>query len=142
ERQGIKYRRALRNEALLAGKLKHPYIVSVVDADGEADPPYLVLEYIEGAPLSRFTTADRLLPVEQVLDICYKCCSALDYAHTHGLVHRDIKPANLILQSNGDVKVMDFGAALWTQGETTQIMGLVGSPMYMSPEQVSEETCT
>jgi serine/threonine protein kinase len=141
ERQGTRYRRGLRNEAMLAN-LRHPYIVTVHDADGEANPPYIVLEYVEGAPLSRFKTPDRLLPVEQVLDICYKCCSAFDYAHVHGLVHRDIKPANLILQSNGDVKVMDFGTALWTQGETTQIMGLVGSPMYMSPEQVREEPCT
>ncbi len=142
ERSGTKYRRALRNEGLLAGKLKHPYIVTVHDADVEADPPYVVLEYIEGAPLSRFTTPDRLLPVEQVLDICYKCCSALEYAQTHGLVHRDIKPANLILQSNGDVKLMDFGTAFTTQGDTTQITGLVGSPMYMAPEQVREESCT
>ena len=109
ERQGIKYRRALRNEGLLAGKLRHPYIVTVHDADIEADPPYVVLEYVEGAPLSRFTTPDRLLPIEQVLDICYKCCSALEYAQTHGLVHRDIKPANLLLDKHGVVRIVDLG---------------------------------
>lgn len=142
ERQAIRYRRSFRNEALLAGQLRHPHIVSVYDADGEADPPYLVLEYIEGASLARFTKADRLLPVERVLDICFKCCSALEYAQSYGLVHRDIKPANLMLQSNGEVKVTDFGTALSTQGETTQVMGLVGSPLYMSPEAVREESCT
>jgi tRNA A-37 threonylcarbamoyl transferase component Bud32 len=142
EREAIRYKRALRNEALLAGKLKHPHIVAVQDADCEANPPYIVLEYIEGAPLMRFTKPDRLLPVEQVLDICYKVCSALDYAHTRGLVHRDIKPANLMLQTNGDVKVTDFGTALATQGDVTQITGFVGSPQYMSPEHVKEEGCT
>src|SRR3569832_1660368 len=142
DREAVRYRRALRNEALLAGKLKHPHIVAVHDADGEANPPYIVLEYIEGAPLSRFTRPDRQLPVEQVLDICYKVCSALDYAHTHGLVHRDIKPANLILKTNGDVKVTDFGTALAVQGDVTQITGFVGSPQYMSPEHVKEDGCT
>jgi tRNA A-37 threonylcarbamoyl transferase component Bud32 len=142
ERQAARYRKALRNEALLAGQLKHPHIVTVHDADGEADPPYLVLEYVEGAALSKFTRPDRLLPVEQVLDICYKVCSALDYAHTRGLVHRDIKPANLMLMTNGDVKVMDFGTALATGGDITQISGFVGSPQYMSPEHVREEGCT
>lgn len=142
ERQAARYRKSLRNEALLAGQLKHPHIVTVHDADGEADPPYLVLEYVEGAALSMFTRPDRLLPVEQVLDICYKVCSALDYAHMRGLVHRDIKPANLMLMTNGDVKVMDFGTALATGGDITQISGFVGSPQYMSPEHVREEGCS
>jgi tRNA A-37 threonylcarbamoyl transferase component Bud32 len=142
ERQATRYRRVMRNEALLAGRLKHPHIVGVYDADGEANPPYIVLEYIEGAPLSRFTKPDRLLPPAQVLDICYKCCSALEHAQTHGLVHRDIKPANLMLQTNGDVKLTDFGMALVTEGDITQIGGMVGSPQYMAPEQVREEPCT
>jgi len=142
EHKAIRYRRALRNEALLAGKLRHPHIVGVYDADGEANPPYLVLEHLDGAPLSRFTRPDRLLPVEQVLDICFKVCSALEHAHTRGLVHRDIKPANLMLQTSGDVKVMDFGTALQSQGDITQINGIVGSPQYMAPEQVREEPCT
>jgi len=142
ERQARRMRRSLRNEALLAGQLRHPHIVRLYDADDDADPPYLVLEYIEGTSLARFTKTDRLLPVSQVLDIVFKVCSALEHAQSHGLVHRDIKPANLMLQSSGDVKVTDFGTALSMQGETTQVMGLVGSPMYMSPEQVREEPCT
>jgi serine/threonine protein kinase len=142
ERDAVRYRKALRNEALLAGRLKHPHIVTVVDADADANPPYIVLEYIEGASLAKFTRPDRLLPVEQVLDICYKVCSALDHAHTRGLVHRDIKPANLMLQTNGDVKVTDFGTALAVQGDITQITGFVGSPVYMSPEHVKEEGCS
>ena len=142
EHKAIKYKRALRNEALLAGQLKHPHIVAVLDADAEANPPYLVLEHVDGAPMSRFTSPDRLLPVEQVLDICFKCCSALEYAHSRGLVHRDIKPANLMMQTNGDIKLMDFGAALATNSDITQITGIVGTPQYMAPEQVREEPCT
>jgi eukaryotic-like serine/threonine-protein kinase len=142
ERDAVRYRRALRNEALLAGKLKHPHIVLVHDADADASPPYLVLEYLEGAPLSKFTRPDRLLPIEQVLDICYKVCSALDHAHTHGLVHRDIKPANLMLRTNGDVKVTDFGTAMTVQGDVTQVAGFAGSPQYMSPEHVKDDGCT
>jgi serine/threonine protein kinase len=142
ERQALRLRRGLRNEALLAGKLKHPHIVRLYDADDDADPPYLVLEYLQGTSLARFCTADRLLPVEQVLDIVYKCCSALEHAQSIGLVHRDIKPANLMLQSNGDVKLTDFGTALSILGDVTQVAGLVGSPLYMSPEQVREEDVT
>ncbi|HVZ42976.1 MAG TPA: protein kinase [Ramlibacter sp.] len=142
ERQARRLRRGLRNEALLAGRLRHPHIVRLYDADDDADPPYLVLEYLQGTSLARFCTPDRLLPVPQVLDIVYKCCSALEHAQEIGLVHRDIKPANLMLQSNGDVKLTDFGTALSVQGDVTQVAGLVGSPLYMAPEQVREEQCT
>ena len=140
--QASRYRKNLRNECLLAGQLRHPHIVAVHDADGAADPPYLVLEYVEGAPLSVFTRPDRLLPVEQVLDIAYKCCSALEYANSRGLVHRDIKPANLLLQTDGEVKLTDFGAALSSYVDITQQAGLVGTPAYMSPEQVRESPIT
>ena len=136
--QAKRLRKNLRNEALLAGRLKHPHIVRLFDADGDADPPYLVLEYIEGTSLARFCTSDRLMPVPQVLDIIYKVASALEYANSTGLIHRDIKPANLMLQSTGDVKLTDFGTALSIQGDVTQVAGLVGSPLYMSPEQVRE----
>jgi serine/threonine protein kinase len=137
-----RYRRRLRNEAMLVGQLNHPHIVRLLDADEDADPPYLVLEYIEGNSLASFTTPDRLLPVAQVLDIAFKCCHALEHAQQRGLVHRDVKPANLILQDSGDIKVTDFGTALSYNTDETQLMGLVGSPSYMSPEQVREEACT
>ena len=142
ERQAVRYRRSLRKEATLAGQLRHPHIVSVYDADVEANPPYIVLEYVEGSSLAPFTSADHLLPVGQVLDICYTCCSAMEYAYTRGLVHRDLKPANLMMSLNGDVKLTDFGTAFKTDGDTTMTTGLVGSPLYMSPEQVREEQCT
>jgi serine/threonine protein kinase len=140
--EAARYRRRLRNEAAMAGQLDHPHVVKLHDADEDADPPYLVLEYIGGQSLAAFTTPDRLLPVPQVLDIAFKCCSALEHAHQKGLVHRDIKPANIMLQEDGDVKLTDFGTALSLRSEVTQLSGLVGSPAYMSPEQVREEVCT
>jgi eukaryotic-like serine/threonine-protein kinase len=137
-----RYRRRLRNEAVMAGQLNHPHIVKLYDADEHADPPYLVLEYADGTSLAAFTAPDKLLPIPRVLDIAFKCCSALEHAHRAGLVHRDIKPANIILQDNGDVKVTDFGTALSQRSDVTQLAGLVGSPAYMSPEQVRELVCT
>ena len=142
EVQAQRYRRTLRNEALLAGQLRHPHIVRLYDADEAANPPYLVLEFIEGQALANYATPDKLLPVSQVLDIVYKCCSALEHAHERGLVHRDIKPANIMLQSDGNVKLTDFGTAMSVRGDATQVMGLVGSPYYMAPEQVREEQVT
>lgn len=137
-----RYRKLLRNEAALSGRLRHPNIVRLLDADEEALPPYLVLEYVDGQPLSDFATPDTLLPMHQVLDIAFKCCNALDYACREGLVHRDIKPANLMLARDGDVKLTDFGAALSLRSDATQLSGLVGSPSYMSPEQVREQDLT
>jgi eukaryotic-like serine/threonine-protein kinase len=137
-----RYRRRLRNEAAMAGRLDHPCVVRLLDADEDADPPYLVLEYVDGRSLAAYTEGDKLLPMAQVLDIAFKCCSALDHAHRHGLVHRDIKPANILLQENGEVKVTDFGTALALRTDVTQIAGIVGSPSYMAPEQVREQVCT
>ena len=140
--QAQRYRRLLRNEALLAGRLRHPHIVRLLDADEEALPPYLVLEYVQGQPLSGHAQPDRLLPVGQVLDIAFKCGQALEHSYRQGLVHRDIKPANILLSESGEIKLTDFGAALSLRSEATQIAGLVGSPSYMSPEQVREDTLT
>lgn len=140
--QAERYRKLLRNEAALSGRLRHPNIVRLLDADEEAVPPYLVLEYVDGQPLSAFATPDALLPVPEVLDIAFKCCNALEYAYREGLVHRDIKPANLMLGRDGDVKLTDFGAALSLRSDATQLSGLVGSPSYMSPEQVREQDLT
>ena len=140
--QAQRYRKLLRNEAALSGRLRHPNIVRLLDADEEALPPYLVLEYVDGRPLSAYATPDTLLPVSQVLDIAFKCCNALEYACREGLVHRDIKPANLMLTQAGELKLTDFGAALSLRSDATQLSGLVGSPSYMSPEQVREQDLT
>lgn len=140
--QAARHRRMLRNEAQLAGHLRHPHIVSLLDVAEDASPPYLVFEYVDGGALAQHTSPDALLPVPQVLDIAFKCANALEYAQRQGLVHRDIKPANLLLTSAGEVKLTDFGTALSLSSEVTQLAGLVGSPAYMSPEQVREEALT
>jgi tRNA A-37 threonylcarbamoyl transferase component Bud32/CRP-like cAMP-binding protein len=137
------YRRALLHEAKIAGRLRHPHVVRLLDVDGDATPPYLVLEYVTGRSLSAYVTPDQLLPISQVLDIVYKCCSALDHAHLRGLVHRDVKPANVMLQLDGTVKVADFGTAFSTTGDvTTQAKGLAGSPLYIAPELIRGEAPT
>ena len=137
--QAERYRKLLRNEVMLTARLRHPNIVRLLDADEHAAQPYLVLEYVAGQPLSAFASADTLLPLAQVLDIAYKCCNALEHAQREGLVHRDIKPANVLLSEQGEVKLTDFGAALAVRSDATQLAGLVGSPSYMSPEQVQEQ---
>jgi len=128
-----------QNEASLAGKLRHPHIVRIFDAgvdtkDGK-ELPYLVMELVEGTSLQPHCDPRQLLPVARTAQIAYKCCKALEYANTAGVVHRDIKPANIMLQSDFDIKVSDFGAAQLARSETTQVAG-VGSPAYMSPEQI------
>ncbi len=140
--QAAKYRRLLHNEAVLAGKVIHPHIVALIDVDERAVPPYLVLEYVKGRSLEGYTSPDMLLPVTEVLDIAFKCCNALEYAQYHGLIHRDIKPANLLLRDDGEIKLTDFGTALSQNGDVTQLAGLVGSPAYMSPEQIREAPLT
>jgi serine/threonine protein kinase len=135
-------RRALKffqNEASLAGKLRHPHIVSIFDAGvenvGGKDLRYLVMELVEGTSLQPHCEPAGLLPVARTAQIAYKCCRALEYANSAGVVHRDVKPANIMLRPDFDIKVSDFGAAQLARSDTTQVSG-VGSPAYMSPEQI------
>jgi serine/threonine protein kinase len=133
------YRRSFFIEAHAAGTLQHPHIVSVYDAGMDGNQAYMVMEYVEGKTLRDFVKPDARLPIDQVIDVIFKCSKALDYAHRHGVVHRDIKPANIMLAADGVIKIMDFGVAQLDRLEETQPVGLVGSPYYMSPEQVSEQ---
>ncbi len=96
------------NEASLAGKLRHPHIVAILDAVVEADSGYIAMEIVSGGDLAQFVKPDKLLPVEDVLQIGFKCCGALDYAFSQGIVHRDIKPANIMIVQGTDVKIADF----------------------------------
>jgi serine/threonine protein kinase len=135
--------RFFQNEAALAGKLRHPHIVSIYDAgvdDVSAGDPvrYLVMEVVDGGALARYCEPDKLLAPAQVAEIGYKCCKALEFANTLGVVHRDIKPANILTREGLDIKVSDFGAAQLARADVTQVTG-VGSPAYMSPEQVKGE---
>ncbi len=138
---GWRYRKLFVTEASLAGKLSHPHIVEIYDAVADEEASYIVMEYVDGTTLEQYARVDKLLPVTRVLEIIYKCARALDYAAREGVIHRDIKPANILLSTGEDIKISDFGAALNAASESTQITG-VGSPAYMSPEQVREQQLT
>ena len=115
-----------QNEAALAGKLRHPHIVGILDAGVErangADVRYLVMEYVEGRPLAEFCRPQALLARPRAIEIAYKCCKALEYASALGVVHRGIKPANILVRADLDIKLSGFG-----------------SPGYVSPEQIRGE---
>jgi serine/threonine protein kinase len=142
--RGGQYRRMLINEASLAGKLLHPHIVQIFDAVVDEAQSYIVMEYVPGGTLEQYIHPSRLLPLERLVEIIFKCTRALDYAYINGITHRDIKPANILLaqagaatEIGGDIKISDFGAALTGGADATQVTG-VGSPAYMSPQQVRE----
>ena len=127
-------------EAALAGRLQHPNVVQILDAVQDGDLPYLVMEFVHGVTLKHFCRNDRLLPLDQIVELGFKCAMALSYVFRQGVVHRDIKPANLlaVLDSQGqvtDVKVSDFGSALNLNADMTQVHR-VGSLAYMPPEQI------
>ena len=135
--RGRMYRKLFLTEAKLAGKLQHPHICQIFDAVADEAQHYLVMEYVDGGTLEKFCSPAALLSVEDTVEVVFKCTRALEFAHKQGVTHRDIKPANILHTGDTDVKITDFGAALIASGETTQVAG-VGSPAYMSPEQVKD----
>ena len=140
-RMGKLYQRQLDNEASLAGKLSHPHIVAIYDAMIGDDASHIVMEYVSGGTLEKYAEPDNLLPIDRVVEYMFKCCRALNYAQFNGVIHRDIKPANMLLTNEGDIKISDMGAALLLDIEQTQVSN-IGSPGYMSPEQLRGETLT
>jgi serine/threonine protein kinase len=140
-----KFRKLFFNEAHAAGLLDHPNILKIFDADMDGSACYLVMELIEDAgTLEAHCTPDRLLPLREVIGIVYKIAKALDYAHRQGVIHRDIKPSNILLTRDRDIKLADFSVAMITRSDTThtQFVGVLGSPLYMSPEQFNDQTIT
>jgi eukaryotic-like serine/threonine-protein kinase len=121
-------------EASLAGKLVHPHIVEIYDAVADEDNAYIVMEFVDGGTLQRFTRVDNLLALGDVIEVVYKCARALDFASQIGVIHRDIKPANILVSSGTDIKVTDFGSAAMLSTTRTVVDG-IGTPAYMSPEQ-------
>jgi len=129
------------SEASLAGMLIHPYIVSILDAVAEGETGYVAMELVTGGDLSQFTDPARLLPVPDVIEIAFNCCSALEYTSRAGIIHCDIKPANIMIAEDTDVRITDFGAAFLRKSQVVRTAAM-GSPHYMSPEQIAGQDLT
>ncbi len=131
------YEARFYQEAKAAGRLSHPNIVTVYDVGKSGDVAYIAMEFLQGRELHDILNEGALLPVSQVLDIVRQVALGLAYAHEHGIVHRDVKPSNIMVIRDGHVKITDFGIARMTSSTVQTQAGVVlGSPKYMSPEQV------
>ncbi len=130
-------------EAALVGKLQHPNVVQIFDAVSDPVQPYLVMEYVPGVTLRRYCRPDGLLPLDQIVEIGFKCAMALAYVARHGLIHRDVKPANILAMVSDeqvtDIKITDFGSVFDQRSDRTQVFR-VGSLAYMPPEQLDGST--
>ena len=143
DEEAQEHRRQFFNEAQTAGMLRHPNITSIYDAGADESYNFIVMEYVPGGrTLDQYTRPEQLLPLEQVTSILYQCALALDYAHRRGVVHRDIKPRNVLISDSMDVKIADFGVAVATSAAQVASEEWVGSPLYMSPEQIRLEPLT
>jgi len=137
------FRLRFMNEAQAAGRLHHPGIVSVFDVgeSPENNDPYIVLEYVAGESLNRILAREKKLPVAKALKLAEEVADALDYAHAQGVIHRDIKPGNIIVTQDGHAKIADFGIAKLNLAHFTVPGRVLGTPAYMSPEQLSGQAC-
>jgi serine/threonine protein kinase len=139
---GTVHRSQFQNEASLAGKLRHPHIVAILDAVVGEDSGHIAMELVTGGDLSQHVKPDKLLPPADVLQIGFKCCGAMDYAYREqGIVHRDIKPANIMISRGTEIKIADFGAAYLKKSQAVQTAAM-GSPFYMAPEQIEGRDIT
>jgi serine/threonine-protein kinase len=125
-------------EAETAGRLNHPNIVTIYDAGEEHDLAYIAMEFLKGHDLSRYCKPDNLLDMRRVIGIVERAAEGLDYAHKQNVVHRDIKPSNIMYEPESDtVKITDFGIARITDSSKTKTGTVLGTPSYMSPEQLA-----
>jgi serine/threonine-protein kinase len=124
-------------EAKSAGRLNHPNIVTIYDVGRADHVAFMAMEYLEGHELKEIISSGEPLQPDRIAEIIAQIADALAFAHEHGIVHRDIKPANIMVLRNGSVKITDFGIAKMSTGSRTQIGIILGSPKYMSPEQVA-----
>ena len=124
-------------EAKSAGRLNHPNIVTIYDVGRAEHVAFMAMEYLEGRELKEILASGEVLQPDRVAEIIAQVADALAFAHDHGVVHRDIKPANIMVLRNGSVKITDFGIAKMASGSRTQIGIILGSPKYMSPEQIA-----
>src|SRR5215472_7695376 len=127
--------RRFQNEARAAGLLNHPNIVTIYDAGEQDGMFYIAMEFIEGTTLQGLLAEKHLLASEEAVQVAREIAKGLDYAHSNGIVHRDVKPANIMITAQGAVKIMDFGIAK-AGGSMTSTGQVLGTPNYMSPEQV------
>ena len=135
------YEARFYQEAKAAGRLSHPNIVTIYDVGKSGDIAYIAMEFLEGRELRDILDDGRHLPVDQVLDLVAQVARGLAYAHEKGVVHRDVKPANIMVVRDDHVKIADFGIArMATSAVRTQAGMVLGSPKYMSPEQVIGKT--
>ena len=123
-----------------AGTLSHPNIVTVYDVGQEGDDTFIAMEFLPGQSWSDILKSNRSLSFGDIADFAGKICGALDYAHTNGIVHRDIKPANILVARDGEPKITDFGVAQLASANLTRTGTVVGTPSYMSPEQITGRT--
>lgn len=131
------YEARFYQEARAAGRLSHHNIVTIYDVGKSGDVAYIAMEFLEGRELRDVLNEKLILPLGQVIDIVAQIATGLAYAHEHGIVHRDVKPSNIMIQKDGHVKITDFGIARMASAAVRTQTGMVlGSPKYMSPEQV------
>lgn len=135
------YRERFFREAEAAGRLSHPGIVTVFDIGEEAETraPYIVMEFVAGQSLEKLLLSkeDRKLPPQEALQLALEVAEALDCAHSRGVIHRDVKPANILLTKDGHAKIADFGVAKLNLASATVSGRTLGTPAYMSPEQLN-----
>jgi len=129
-------RQRFAREAQSAGTLRHPNIVTIFDVDEHDGLPFIAMEYIDGETLGEIVKRKALLPIAKRLQWVEDLCSGLAYAHRQGVIHRDIKPANLMVDTEGTLKILDFGLARRDSSKFTQSHVIIGTPNYMSPEQI------
>jgi len=135
----VEFRERFVREAQTAGILSHPNIVTIHDIgeDAETQTSFIAMEYIEGKNLKMLLSEKTKFPFEQISEMIAEIAEALDYAHRKGIIHRDVKPANVIITTDGKVKITDFGIAKIASSNLTTTGQFLGTPNYMSPEQVS-----
>ena len=140
ELEGLDIRARFIREAQAAGRIHHPNIVGIYEYNQDADRDYIVMEFVQGVTLEEYIKKHGRLGVREACDIMVKALEALDFAHTKGVVHRDIKPGNIMLSDSDEVKVTDFGIARIESSTLTKVGIVVGTPAYMSPEQLLGQT--
>jgi serine/threonine protein kinase len=143
EKEKEEYKERFYLEAKAAGRLNHPNIITIHDLGRKGDIAYIAMELMEGPELQNIIAENRSLTIGEKLDIAFQVAEGLAYAHEHGVVHRDIKPSNIMVLRGNHVKIADFGIARMESSlRHTQTGKIMGSPLYMSPEQIQSQSIT